>query len=95
MVKKKRRLSRSDERTSKKLKLGEEKELHTPISVFQRLGLSGSKERGSGSKSLGDKNHYALVAASVPSHSVHQIVLTSGKIVEEGLMVNFNPSSPI
>lgn len=88
---KRRRLSRSDERNSKKPKVGVQQEETTP-SVFERMG---SNEKGSGSRSSGDKNHYAYVAANAPNRSTQQMVLGSGKIVEEGLMVDTNPSSPI
>ena len=64
----------------------------TSPSVFQRLGSQG---KGSEGRNSGDKTHSALVAAKSPTHYAQRIVLGSGKIVEEGLMVNFNPSSSI
>ena len=88
---KRRRLSRSDERTSKKAKVGGSQEEVTP-SVFERLGSNG---KGSGNRSSGEKIHSAHVAANAPNRSVQRIVLGSGKIVEEGLMDNSNPSAQI
>lgn len=88
---KRRRLSRSDERRAKKAKLGEDSEMETP-SVFERLGVVG---RGSGGRNSGDKNHYVQVTSSASNRSAQRMVLESGKIVEEGLMVNSNPSKQL
>ncbi|KAG2330884.1 hypothetical protein Bca52824_002064 [Brassica carinata] len=78
---KRRRLSRSDERSSKKAKVVAAQEEATPT-VFERLGSGG---KGSGSRSSGDKHHSASVAAAnAANRSVQRIVLGSGKIVEEG-----------
>lgn len=79
---KRRRLSRSDERSSKKVKLASRIEEKSPSSVFQRLGGQSC-----------EKNHSAPVAAIVPSHSVRGIVLTSGSNLKEGLMFDSNPSN--
>ena len=54
--------------------------------------LTGS---GSGEKSVEVPVHSAQVAATRPRHSVRRIVLGSGKILEEGLMDNSNPSKSI
>ena len=59
-------------------------------SVFERLGSQG---KGSGGRSSGEKHHSASVAANTPNRSVQRMVLGSGKIVEEGLMVDSNPST--
>ncbi|XP_013689513.2 uncharacterized protein At4g02000-like [Brassica napus] len=84
---KRRRLSNSGDRKAKKPRT----ETHE-ASVFQRLG---TKESGSGEKSVEVPVHSAQVAATRPRHSVRRIVLGSGKILEEGLMDNSNPSKSI
>lgn len=99
---KRRRLSRSDERKLKKAGIGGpfeepspsvfERLEETPPSVFERLGSNG---KSSGSRSSGEKFHSVPVTAKAPNRSAQRIVLGSGKIVEEGLMINTSPSSPI
>ncbi|XP_048600405.1 uncharacterized protein LOC125580229 [Brassica napus] len=84
---KRRRLNNSGDREAKKPRT----ETHE-ASVFQRLGTKGS---GSGEKSVEVPVHSAQVAATRPRHSVRRIVLGSGKILEEGLMDNSNPSKSI
>ncbi|CAA7016814.1 unnamed protein product [Microthlaspi erraticum] len=90
---KRRRLSNSDDRKSKKAKMGTKGEGDTPISVFQRLGESpkGAGVRNSGG-SAGGKIHSALVAASVPTHFASSQAGESGLLWKEGLMGNTNPS---
>lgn len=89
---KRRRSSNSGGREHKKARLSDHEEAVSPPSVFKRLGSQVVIPEGNYS---GDKKHSALVAANTQSHSVQRIVLSSGKIVEEGLMVNSNHSSPI
>lgn len=60
--------------------------------VFHRLG---NKSGGSGENNSESPFHYAQVAASHPLHSVRRILLGSGKILEERLMDNSNPSRSI
>ena len=70
----------------------------TPPSVFQRLGSNnrGSSGRGSsGAKNSSELNHYAHVAARAPIHSALEVALVSGDNIEEGLMVNSNPSTQL
>lgn len=87
---KRKRLSRIDDRNPKKVKMGEDKDAET-LSVFERLGTNGR----SGSKNSGDKNHNIQVTAPVTNRSTQRMVLGNGKIVEEGLMDNTNPSTQI
>ena len=60
--------------------------------MFHKLGATVGDSRG---KLSGNQSHSALMAASRPNHSVRRIVLGSGKILEEGLMDNSNPSKSI
>ena len=91
-AKRRRSGSNSGGRESKKARVSGRESNISPSSVFHRLGSQVVVPEGNHS---GDKKHSALVAANTQSLSVQRIVLASGKIVEEGLMVNTNPSSPI
>lgn len=95
---KRRRLSGSDDRRVKKAKVDTLDDHSTPPSVFQRLGSNnrGSSGRGSsGAKNSSELNHYAHVAARAPIHSALEVALVSGDNIEEGLMVNSNPSTQL
>ncbi|RID46005.1 hypothetical protein BRARA_I02696 [Brassica rapa] len=91
-AKRRRSGSNSGGRESKKARVSGRESNISPSSVFHRLGSQVVVPEGNHS---GDKKHSAHVAANTQSLSVQRIVLASGKIVEEGLMVNTNPSSPI
>ncbi|XP_013617357.1 PREDICTED: uncharacterized protein LOC106323845 [Brassica oleracea var. oleracea] len=91
-AKRRRSGSNSGGRESKKVRLSGRESNISPSSVFHRLGSQVVVPEGNHS---GDKKHSAHVAAYTQSLYVQRIVLASGKIVEEGLMVNTNPSSPI
>ncbi|XP_056859988.1 uncharacterized protein LOC130508476 [Raphanus sativus] len=90
---KRRRMSSSDERKSKKMRIGSTEKTNEAPSVFCRLG---SMSKGSEKKSealsqaasqggFTTPTHSALVAASVPDHSVRRIALASGNKRKEGL----------
>lgn len=88
---KRRRLSWSDERLPKTAKVSAEVEDTNPY-IFERLG---SHKKSSGDRRTSILNHSALMAASTPNCSAQRIVLGSGKNLEEGLMINSNPSKSI